>query len=823
MERPSLRVASYFTLTVALLPALLLAHCGSDEAGSCANCATADSGANADGAQTVDGAVIDASDDGAPPTKRPRPLPVDFPVDPTFGGTGFITTAIGPGFDSVRALRRQADGKILVGGNSHSGRGYFVSRFSAAGALDPTFGNGGSTLVSALSADDYYGGGIALQADGKIVVGVGWGGVDHPYVVRLDANGDIDPSYGVQGRVTLAQGIQSLGIVVAADGSSFVAGALRMTHLSATGVVDTAFGTNGYLPLSANTHGLAIEPSGKLLTMTPTGAVARYSAAGALDMSFGTDGVVATGASTPSGPGVGGFQIENIAVQPDGKMLAFRPSGVARYTTEGAIDDTFGSGGVAAPPPAAGSLARGALSANGQIVVATQQGAVLRFTQAGVFDAAFNNAPTLVPITALLGLADGSVLATNSMSLTHFTNSGAADSAFGAAGTVKWSLGDSSDRVLAMARQADGKILALGSTDSNGVFGKPAAVLVRYGTDGLVDSSFGSAGKVHFGAPFGSGVAVDGTGNIVIAGYTDLSAKCYVARYTPAGQPDPAFHGGGAVTFGSGTTVTRCYAVAIDGTGRIVLVGKVGEGDLSTETFLVARLTSAGELDTSLATTGLTTTDVGGGGKSGATAVALQSDGKILVGGQSIASSASSLVVTRYLDTGVLDSSFDTDGVASVALSGSVRSLALQSDGQMVFLGAETVLGRAASGSGKIGRLGSTGALDTTFAGAGTLSVDLGGPLASPRAVRLLPDGRIAAVGLFDAAGTTRGFVARLTAGGAPDTTFAGKGYGLLAAGDTGGSSALRAVVVEPGGKVIAGGEFFVSPTASDFALLRVP
>lgn len=821
MTNASAKVAGL--LTLALLHPILVISCGSDEAAPCSGCVDTDAG-TADGPSAADGSTTDVASDAGKDDGGyiSRPPPVDFPVDPTFGGTGFVTTAISAGFDTVTALRGQPDGRILVAGNSHSGRGFFVSRFTSAGALDATFGDGGSVLVSALSTDDYYGGGIALQADGKVLVGVGWGGTDHPYVVRLEPNGAMDPSFGVSGRVTLSQGIQALGIVVAADGSSYVAGALRLAHLSAAGVVDTSFGSNGYATLSSLVNGLVIEPSGKLLTVTPSGAITRYTAVGVLDTTFGTNGVVVSGAAASYGPGVGGLQIEGtIAVQPDGKMLAFRSDGVARYSNAGTLDSTFGTNGIAAPPPSA-TPGRGALAADGRIFVATQQGAVLRFTSTGNLDQAFSN-PPIAPVKALYGLADGSAFIARDVSISHLTSTGATDDAFGSAGTTTWKLGDSSDRVLALARQADGKLLALGSTDSNGIFGKPGAVIVRYGADGLVDQTFGFKGKVFLATSHANSVVVDAAGNIVVAGSTDAStAQCYVARYTPSGNLDSTFNQG-TVTFGVGSSVTRCYGVTLDATGRIVVAGKAGEGSFVTQTFLVARLTAAGVLDTSFATTGLQTTDVGGAATSGATSVVVQADGKIVVGGEASSSGGRGLAVARYLDTGALDPSFDADGVVSLTVTGAARSLALQSDGKLLFAAADDVVGTPGSGSGVVGRLGTDGALDTTFGTGGTLSVSVGSPVGRARAVQSLPGGGAWVVGLFADAATTRGFVARLTSNGALDATFEGKGYGLLAAGDTSGPSGLRALVLQPDGKLVAGGELFVSPTASDFALLRRP
>ena len=214
----------------------------------------------------------------------------------------------------------------------------------------------------------------------------------------------------------------------------------------------------------------------------------------------------------------------------------------------------------------------------------------------------------------------------------------------------------------AVAIQSDGKIVAAGESTDN-------FAVVRYTTAGVLDTTFSTDGKVT--TAIGSredaayAVAVQSDGKIVAAGkgdsgtaQEDPNADFAVVRYTTAGALDNGFSTDGKVITDIGTnSVDEARAVAIQSDGKIVVAGSSG-GD-----FAVVRYTTAGALDTTFSTDGKVTTDIGTNSVDWATAVAIQSDGKIVVAGYvGDIEDGGEFAVVRYNTDGSLDTTFGGDG-----------------------------------------------------------------------------------------------------------------------------------------------------------------
>jgi uncharacterized delta-60 repeat protein len=151
-------------------------------------------------------------------------------LDASFGTGGKVTTSIGPGNDSISGIGVQADGKIVVGGTTFNGTSedFAVARYNANGSLDTTFGSGGKVTTS-LGAFNDRANDLALQPDGKIVVvGNTFKSKDAAAfaVVRYNANGTLDPTFGTGGKVITAVGANDFAAAVAIqpDGKVLVAG-----------------------------------------------------------------------------------------------------------------------------------------------------------------------------------------------------------------------------------------------------------------------------------------------------------------------------------------------------------------------------------------------------------------------------------------------------------------------------------------------------------------------------------------------------------------------------------------------------------------------
>jgi uncharacterized delta-60 repeat protein len=377
-------------------------------------------------------------------------------LDLGFGAGGKVTTAA---LWQAEGVALQMDGKIIVGGSANSD--FALARYDPDGSLDTSFGSGGvvTTDLGRRGVDEGFD--VAVQSDGKIVmVGRSNGPTGYDFgVLRYDADGSLDPSFGTGGIVT----------------------------------TDFAGGTD-------YAHGVAIQPDGKIVLAGHASvgggsgndfALARYNADGSLDASFGSGGKVTTNIA-------GATDLGNaVALQPDGKIVvvgACDPSGsfdyhfaLARYAADGTLDASFGQGGTIV----------GDLGSAGGVVVQPD----------GKIIAAGN------------GLGS-SPLVTFDFVLERYNADGSRDTTFGNHGRIATDLSADQDFGEDVALQPDGKIVVVGQKTTSTVYD---LAIVRYATDGSVDTSFGTGGSFTTDF-FGSGdiakdVAIQADGKIVVAGF----------------------------------------------------------------------------------------------------------------------------------------------------------------------------------------------------------------------------------------------------------------------------------------------------------------
>jgi uncharacterized delta-60 repeat protein len=353
-------------------------------------------------------------------------------LDPAFGSGGLVTTDVGGNLnsaaDGVAVL--PADGRIVVGGSTQLASGrwcFFVAGYLTDGSSDPSFGSGGITITDLGS--DAYASAMTLTADGHILIA----GVSSSMmtVEQYRADGSLDTSFGTGGVAQVAfpgfplseaSAVQALsdGTILLTGsvnvGYPSYTGSLAMARLTAGGLLDTRFGTDGLVTTSISgtslvSLGSTVTPEGKIVLVGwswPTGGststlIAQYLASGSVDPSFsgGKPKVVdlarrrgdsATSVTITSGGAIlalsevstrsSGTDIGLISLQPNGSFTtSFRSGGtvvsdpnfysdrsralllqgdgkilvagseqepdVVRFTASGALDPTFGSGGVA--------------------------------------------------------------------------------------------------------------------------------------------------------------------------------------------------------------------------------------------------------------------------------------------------------------------------------------------------------------------------------------------------------------------------------------------------------------------------------------------
>lgn len=309
-------------------------------------------------------------------------------IDPTFGVGGVATQLVADAVsDQAPAVALQPDGKIVVA--TRDGDDFAFFRFETNGTLDLGFGTSGKTLVDVTGEGQPFD--VAVQADGKIVaVGSSSGSPQHLALVRVDASGTIDTSFGTNGVVRdefgdethpLAMDLQTDGkIVVVGRMGQFFADAF-VARYEATGAIDLSFGTGGLVLSSVGLfadvlHAVTIQPDGKILA---TGLIfyggdygawllRRFLPDGTPDPTFGTAGVVETFVADGTPPLTLISEALAVLVQPDGKIVAAGSTGAsylswpsefasARHDPSGNLDLTYGTGGITKTTPLAGTFA----------------------------------------------------------------------------------------------------------------------------------------------------------------------------------------------------------------------------------------------------------------------------------------------------------------------------------------------------------------------------------------------------------------------------------------------------------------------------------
>jgi uncharacterized delta-60 repeat protein len=443
--------------------------------------------------------------------------------------------------------------------------------------------------------------------------------------------------------------------------------------------------------------------------------------------------------------------------------------------------------------------------------------------------AAPHSLPTTARLTVSAAFGPRHAVATQAVTVTVRGVPGAVDTSFGG-GAVITPVATSEDYAHAVAVQPDGKVVTAGTTAiSTGT----VVALTRHLRDGGLDPAFGNGGKVitQVGARGDSAraVTVQADGKILVAGWTDATgtnADFMVLRYLADGQLDPEFADAGrfVLQIGAGSGTDRAYAVAVQDDGRIVVGGTTLTGTSTTgQDFALIRLTPAGQLDAGFGQGGKVITPMQShSGGDVVYAIALP----VIDGQQRILAvgGEGDFMAARYLPNGVLDGTFGVGGkVVGLFRSniGAARSVALLPGGRMVLAGG--VLNDFAAA-----QLTPSGTLDPSFGQGGLVTVPVSASnWDNATALARQSDGKLVLGGWsYRANSTAADFVAlRLLPGGALDPMFGEAGIAIrpVAAGTRNDSA--RGMVLQsddrvPTVRAILGGE--TSVNNNDFGLLRL-
>ena len=632
---------------------------------------------------------------------------------------------------TINTTAKQSDGKIIIGGDFTAYNGTTrnrIARLNTDGSLDVSFnqGTGASNSIQT----------IAIQSDGKIITGgnfTAFNGTARNYITRLNADGSTDASFNPgtgSNYIIYSTAIQSDGKIIA--GGYF-----------------TAF--NG----------------------TTTNYIARLNTDGSLDASFNA-----------AGSGANGI-IYTVAIQSDGKIIiggeftSFNGSAknyIARLNTDGTPDATFN------PGTGAGNRIRATtIQSDGKIIIGgdftsyngTGRNYIARLNTDGVLDATFNpgtGANNTINTTALQSdgkiITGGTFTAYNGTArnrIARLNTDGTLDAVFnpgtGAGNTIQTT-----------AIQSDGKIIAGGAfTVYNGT---PRNYITRINTDGSLDAAFnpvtGSNNSIR-------STTIQSNGKIIIGGtFTAYNGtgRNYIARLNTDGTLDATLNPG---TGANGAILTT----AIQNDGKII-IGGVFTTYNGTSRSRVARINADGTLDAAFTP--------GTGASNTIETTAIQSDGKIIIGGDfTFYNGTGRNYIARLNTDGTLDATFNPGSGAN----NSVLTTAIQSDGKLIIGGAFTSYNGTARNY--IARLNTDGTLDATFSpGIGASYI--------VRTTAIQSDGKIIIGGDFDTYnGTPRKFIARVNTDGSLDAAFNP---------GTGAGGVLQASAIQSDGKIIIGGAF---------------
>ena len=592
---------------------------------------------------------------------------------------GTLDTAFDPNAsDEVDAIVVQADGKILVGGvfngaNSIGGQTRNrIARLDATTGLADSFDPNANSFVQS----------IAVQADGKILIGGfltslspnGGAAVTRNGIARLNTDGTLDALFDPN--ATGGSDVRS--IAVQTDGKILIGGFFntlapnggaavtrhRIARLNTDGTLDASFDPNA----NSGVQSIAIQVDGKILivgnfgTLSPNGGaavtrngIARLNTDGTLDASF-----------DPNANNL----VESITVQTDGRIL---------------IGGAFGS-----------------LSPNGGAAAARHH--IARLNTDGTLDASFDpNVDAVVDVFSIAVQPDGKILMGGSF--TSLSPNGGATVTRNRIARLErdgrldqtLDLGTRGSEVIATAVQPDGKILIGGSFST--VLGVPRSNIARLNTDGTLDTAFNPNANNTVWS-----IAVQADGKILVGGFFNGAnsiggqTRNFIARLDATTGAADSFDP-------NANDFVRSIAVQAD--GKILVGGNFnGANSIGGQTRnRIARLD---------ATTGLADSFDPNANSDEVDSIVVQTDGKILIGGfvASLSPNGGAAVtrngIARLNTDGTLDASFDPNAPGG----SNVRSIAVQADGKILVGGNFSTIGGQARN--RIARLdAATGAADS--------------------------------------------------------------------------------------------------------------
>ena len=803
----------------------------------------------------------------------------DGSLDLSFDSDGIATTDFGASDDTGQSVTVQADGKILVAGASTNGSNtdFALARYNTDGSLDLSFDNDG-ILTTDFGVSDDTGYGIAVQADGKIlVIGESHNGINQDFALaRYNVDGSLDLSFNSQTTLGGSVAFDENGAAVVLDGDVTIFDAELSSADNFDGAtlsLSRAFASNSD-DIFAASGPLAPLITGGDLTINSTiiGMVAQ-NANGNLLLTFNTNATNAlvndamrliTYANSSDNPPASadiqwtffeannsgalsdiGTSTVNIAVSNDVPVItssttanldenttavitvtATDPEGdTPTFSITGGddealfeIDANSGELTFITPPDFENPSDVGADNIYDVEVTAEDGNGGLAAQNLAITVNGVNEAPSFATtgdgiVTTDVGgssdvgqsitvQADGKILVAGysyngssyDFALVRYNGDGSLDTGFDGDGRLTTAIGTSEAYGESVTVQTDGKILVAGYSYNGSSYD---FALVRYNMDGSLDTNFDGDGRlttaIGTSEAYGESVTVQADGKILVAGYSSNGSSYDFAlvRYNMDGSLDTNFDGDGRLTTAIGTSGAYSESVTVQADGKILVAGYSYNGN--NLDFALVRYEANGSLDLSFDSDGRLTTDFGGPQDVGHS-VTVQADGKILVAGYSWNSGNIDFALVRYNVDGSLDTGFDDDGRLTTDIGGSTDrgySVTVQADGKILVAG-------QSGGEFALVRYNEDGSLDTSFDGDGMLTTDIGGSGDAGQSVTVQADGKILVAGYSNYSGDTDFALVRYNSDGSLDQTFdAANSFGsTVAYTEDGAAVVLEADVV---------------------------
>ena len=703
---------------------------------------------------------------------------IDITFNPNDVGFGSGTSAE----NSVWTTSIQSDGKIIIGGTftfyNKVSRNR-IARLNVDGTLDTSFnpGTGANNIINTIS----------IQKDGKIIIGgdfTSYNGVNINYIARLNTDGSLDTSFntgkGADNSVRTTS-IQN-------DGKIIISGYFRkyndinrnyIARLNPDGTIDTSFnigtGANNIIETCTVQSDGKIVIGGNFASYNGSArnGIARLNIDGTLDTSFS--------------PGTGANSgIMSTSIQNDGKIIiggnftsfnGISRNRIARLNSDGTLEESFNPG-----TGANNTVWSTSIQNDGKIIIGgsftsydvTLRRYIIRLNSNGGIDYSFNiGLDDKIYTTSILD--NGKIIIGGDFTSSTSTWINKRIAILNVDGTIDnfSSSTGANNTVETTTIQKDGKIIIGG--DFTSFNGEVRNRIARLNTDGTLDKSF-NPGSGPTATSASSNVytnAIQNDGKILIGGYFHYYNginRNNIARLNTDGTLDTSFNPG------TGTN-SDVRSISIQSDGKIIIVGYFSSFNGNPRKG-IARLNTDGTIDTSF--------NPGTGANSNIMTISIQSDGKIIIGGEF--TSYNDITINRIarLNTdGTIDLSFNPGTGADRA----VLTTSVQNDGKIIIGGGFGRYNNTVRNF--IARLNTNGTLDNSF----NLVTSSNNWKCYTTSIQ--SDGKIIIGGDFSTSGINR--FTRLNTDGTLDTTF------------NAGTGAKRDVIttsIQSDGKLIIGGDF---------------